>query len=735
MDSLRAFAALSIVVFHFAGYMTLPAQMDWLHPVVVRLGAGVLVFFVISGFLIYRPFVRANLSAATRPEAAAYAKRRFLRIVPAYFLALTVTAALVGKSEVFGADGFLYYGFAQIYKQGLELKGLSVAWSLCIEVTLYAFLPIWAWLVAQIPAPTEVDRHRREITSLTLLLALGILFRIVLANGQGRVGSVSILAYLDIFALGMLLAYFSVAFEGRKLPSWLAWVEDRPGLAWFAAAVCIWAMATQTGPNRSAFQAATTPELWLRHGLSAAVGVLLVLPLAFGDQSKGALRRFLSHPILLWAGVVSYGLYLFHPVVLRKLADAGAMPDSVNLLNWWGMLILVIAITSLLAAGSWHYLERPILNLKNSKLLSDDRPSLPTAPRTVIGIGGAALVLTGINGTGYEFIDFVLVASGAAIILGVLTPSGQPRPAVGLLAAIGVVAVVFAVIPGILKLTRPEVANASSTPFPQRAFLVGVSHDGRLSIYLNGKPVVSGNGAKSLGRSKSPFEIGGVAGNQGWNGSIDDVAVWKGALTPGQIQDQFVAGSRSGGVGLPAAMAKTNGLVRWYRLGDISTGLKDSASGKAGKKVGSIAQTTGHVAIGDQDGGALKVIGAGRITTPPLFNVDRGDMTVAAWVQNGSSISNRVIAGAQNEWLLKTDVAGHWSFGVKDGSRGFTVLAPQSAQRFVPGAAAQAKAAGSTDGISVVALIAALIVALAALMSIPAVRNRAIELINSTSKR
>jgi len=735
MDSLRAFAALSIVVFHFAGYMSLPSQMDWLHPVVVRLGAGVLVFFVISGFLIYRPFVRANLSNASRPEASAYAKRRFLRIVPAYFLALTLTAALVGKSEVFGSDGFLYYGFAQIYKEGLELKGLSVAWSLCIEVTLYAFLPIWAWTVAQIPAQTEVDRHRREISSLALLLALGIFFRIALANGQGRVGSISILAYLDIFALGMILAYLSVALEGRKLPNWLAWVEDRPGIAWFAAAVCIWAMATQTGPNRSAFQSASSQELWLRHGLSAAVGVLLVLPLAFGDQSKGLLRRFLSHPILLWAGVVSYGLYLLHPVVLRKLSDAGAMPESVTVLNWWGMLALVVAVTAALAAASWHFLERPILDLKHSKLLSAERPSLPLAPRIVIGIGGAALILTGVNGTGYEFIDFVLFVSGAAIILAVVTPSSKPRPAVGLLAAIGAVAVVFALIPGVLKLTRPEVANASSTPFPQRAFLVGVSHGGKLTIYLNGKQVVSGKGANSLGRSKSPFEIGGVAGNKGWNGSIDDVAIWKGALSADQVQAQFAAGSRSGGRGLPAEMAKTSGLVRWYRLGDVSTGLKDSASGKAGKKVGTVAQTTGHIAIGDQDGGALKVIGSGRVTTPPLFNIDRGDMTVAAWVQNGNSISNRVIAGAQNEWLLKTDVAGHWSFGVKDGTRGYTVLAPQSAQRFVPGAAAQARAAGSSDGISFVALIAAIIVASAALMCIPAVRNRAIEMINSTSKR
>ena len=735
VDSLRAFAALSIVVFHFAGYMPLPEQMSWFGPVAVRLGAGVLVFFVISGFLIYRPFVRANLDASARPESTAYAKRRFLRIVPAYFLALTLTAVLVGKTDVFGSDGFLYYGFAQVYKPGLELKGLSVAWSLCIEVTLYAFLPIWAWLVAQIPARTKAERHQRELITLVLLLVGGIVLRFLLENNQGRVDTISILAYLDVFALGMVLAYFSVAWEGRQLPSWLDWLNDRPGIAWFAAAVCIWAMAAKTGPNRSAFQAATSTDLWLRHGLSAAVGVLLLLPLAFGDQTRGMLRRFLSHPILLWAGVVSYGLYLFHPVVLRKLDDAGAMPDSSTIANWWGMLLLVVAITALLAAASWHFLERPILELKDSKFLSPSRPVLPAGPRVAIGLGGAALMVAGLDGTGYDFIDFVMAVSGGAILLGVALPTGQPRPATGLLAGVGVVAMLFALIPGILTLTRPEIADASSTPFPQRAFLTGVSSDGKLRIYLNGKLVATGDGPAKLGASKVPFEIGGVKGNQGWSGAIDDVAVWNRALPESMIKAQFALGSQSGGKGLESVMKMSDGLVRWYRLGDVTLGAKDSVNGTIGKKVGSVAQSTGHVAMGDADGGALKVLGNGRISTPPLLRVNRDNMTVSAWVQTGSSISNRVIMGAANAWLLRTDIAGHWSFGVKEGKDSYTVLAPQAAQRFVPGAAAQAKALGSSDGISVLGVFAALLAAGGALLMIPSVRERMRKVITSVSKR
>lgn len=743
MDSLRAIAALSIVVFHFAGYKRLPDEMAWLQPFFVRLGAGVLVFFVISGFLIYRPFVRANLSASPRPHPGRYAKRRFLRIVPAYFLALTITATLVGKTEVFGPDGFLYYGFLQIYEPGLSMKGLSVAWSLCIEVTLYAFLPIWAWLVAQVPVRTERERHLRERVMLGGLLAVGIGMRFILENNLGRSSSISILSYIDIFALGMVLAYVSVLYEDRKLPRWLAWIDDMPGISWLLAFLSFAAMAYLTGPNQSSYQHAEPIQLWFRHGLSGLLGVFLVLPLAFGDQTKGSLRRILAKPALLWAGVVSYGLYLFHPVVLRTLSDVGLMPPPMlgskrepsNFFAWWGILAIVFTVTGLVAAASWHFLERPLLTLKDSRLVASDRPMIPITARVVLGVGGVALALAGLDGTGYDFIDFVLVSSGAVIAVAAALPERSPRPGLGLLAAVGVIAVAFALIPGILSLTRPEQASANSSPFAQSAFLTGVVDRGKISLYLNGKLVASGTAPERLSPSAAPFEIGGVKGSKGWNGAVDDVAVWKRPLGLKEIREHYFAGSRSGGKGLAPLIKESPGVVRWYRLGDIASGAKDSIGGSASKRFGSVAQTVGRVAVGDPDGGSLKLIGTGRLVTPPLLKVQRGSMTVEAWVKNGSSVSNRAIMGAQDAWLMKTDVAGHWSFGVKDGKKGYTILSPQSAQRFIPGAAQQVGAVNSTKGVSFVGLLGALAVAIAALMCIPSIRRRFQGLFNPQTRR
>ena len=71
-----------------------------------QLKDGVTLFFVISGFLLYRPFVAARAAARTGPAPGKYARRRVLRIVPGYWVALTVLALVFGLPHVFsGTSG------------------------------------------------------------------------------------------------------------------------------------------------------------------------------------------------------------------------------------------------------------------------------------------------------------------------------------------------------------------------------------------------------------------------------------------------------------------------------------------------------------------------------------------------------------------------------------------------------------------------------------------------------
>lgn len=82
MDSLRATAALTVLVYH-VGFFGHFQQKHSFGFVLSSLGFGVAMFFVLSGFLLYRPFVNAELTGSPRPRILDFAQRRFLRVVPA----------------------------------------------------------------------------------------------------------------------------------------------------------------------------------------------------------------------------------------------------------------------------------------------------------------------------------------------------------------------------------------------------------------------------------------------------------------------------------------------------------------------------------------------------------------------------------------------------------------------------------------------------------------------------
>src|SRR3954462_4372935 len=128
MDSLRAIAVVAVLLTH-ASYFVAQSGTDFLMH--IRFDMGVTIFFVISGFLIYRPWVRARLRGEPSPLVRVYAWRRFLRIVPGYWVALTVVTLAIGLTGLFTWSGAaVYYGFLQVYFPSRVAGGLTQAWSL-----------------------------------------------------------------------------------------------------------------------------------------------------------------------------------------------------------------------------------------------------------------------------------------------------------------------------------------------------------------------------------------------------------------------------------------------------------------------------------------------------------------------------------------------------------------------------------------------------------------------------
>ena len=123
-EGMRAIAALAILVSHVTA-VTGYNFTGTFGRYTSRMTIGVALFFVISGFLLYRPFVAARFDLAPPIRIRDYLRRRALRVVPAYWLALTVLAATVGLVGVFSSSWWTYYFFLQNYNNATVLGGAT----------------------------------------------------------------------------------------------------------------------------------------------------------------------------------------------------------------------------------------------------------------------------------------------------------------------------------------------------------------------------------------------------------------------------------------------------------------------------------------------------------------------------------------------------------------------------------------------------------------------------------
>ena len=386
LDSVRAIAALSVLVFHASFWSNITLTGSWAAPFLSRLDVGVAIFFVLSGFLLYRPFVRSHLNGTPAPRAVAYGWRRALRILPAYWLALTVIAIVIPKPDTFEAGhAVVYYGMGQIYGD-LVFGGISQAWTLCVEVTFYALLPLWALAMRRLPGTV-----RSELWGLAALAGVGIAWTLVAVLGASDPDHANtsrmlvwLPAYLDHFALGMALAVLTVA----EPPRALAAIGRRPWAAWLVAGAAFVVVSVGIGlsPENRLDAPMSAAQALGRHWLYALVAVGVLLPAVVGPQREGAVRGVLGGRWLLYLGVISYGIYLWHNNAMEKVAGEIGRDGT------WGDFLVYLAVgffVAVLAATlSWRLLEKPLLRLKRlvpdrAQPVRDPESHAPVEPAAV----------------------------------------------------------------------------------------------------------------------------------------------------------------------------------------------------------------------------------------------------------------------------------------------------------------------------------------------------------------
>jgi peptidoglycan/LPS O-acetylase OafA/YrhL len=152
-------------------------------------------------------------------------------------------------------------------------------------------------------------------------------------------------------------------------------------LCWIAALVALWWVAAGAGLGH------TTPEiahhlLWGQHYLYGGVAVFLVLPAVFGPQDRGSsrIRAFLQTRVMVYLGLISYGIYLWHEGWIDRYLQWTGVPafatygsdipfrwhtNSVISVPWFTFVLAVAALTIASATISWYACERPLLRLKH----------------------------------------------------------------------------------------------------------------------------------------------------------------------------------------------------------------------------------------------------------------------------------------------------------------------------------------------------------------------------------
>jgi peptidoglycan/LPS O-acetylase OafA/YrhL len=353
-DSLRAIAALCV----FAGHTITGTVAPVRHPYLVELASqvayeGVAIFFLLSGFLLYRPFLTARASG--RPVSLVdYTRRRVLRIVPAYWVALTVCLVFGFVGGVSTGNWWIFYGFGQTYSFSTIGSGIGVAWTLCVEASFYVVLPLFALVAARLGGRGR--GLRGDVGLLVVLAAASLAFRQHFSSFADLATASTLPGMFFWFALGMGLAIASVTERGpaamarltRSLGGWpsLSWIV---ALGVFAAAHELQASAT------------LTPESAGTHVLYGLAAFFLLLPAVFDDRAGGLVRRFLGLPALAWIGLISYSFYLYHTIVIAQLEQLAVDHDLP--LRYPIVTVAALAISLACSAASFYLLERPLMRL------------------------------------------------------------------------------------------------------------------------------------------------------------------------------------------------------------------------------------------------------------------------------------------------------------------------------------------------------------------------------------
>ena len=340
LTGIRAVAALLVMLTH-AAYTTGKYNHGYVGLVYSRMEIGVPIFFVLSGFLLFGPWVKAAASGGEPPSVRRYAWHRVRRIMPAYLVTVLVAYAVYHFRTAGPNPGHTWMGLfrnltlSQIYTDNYLYsyphQGLTQMWSLAVEVAFYVVLPLLAYVLLVVLC----RRRWRPKLLLAGLAGLALispawLVAVHLTTSIPNGARLWLPTYLIWFLAGMALTVLQ-----RMRVRCYAFV------ALPLATICYFIASTPIAGDPTTSPLGMSQALY-KAVFYAVIAALAVAPLALGNE--GLYARLLASRPMVWLGEISYEIFLIH-LVTMEFAMVYIMQDHVYTGSMGGLFVATVAIT------------------------------------------------------------------------------------------------------------------------------------------------------------------------------------------------------------------------------------------------------------------------------------------------------------------------------------------------------------------------------------------------------
>jgi peptidoglycan/LPS O-acetylase OafA/YrhL len=361
IDALRGIAATAVMLYHIVVISNFNSFPNGGPFQIIRNGwMGVDLFFVISGFVITLSLSRENLNLA-RKSRIRFLTRRWFRIAPLYYFTIAIFIAFLQPHLLFlSAKSILaHLGSHLVFLHNLlpQTHGSLVGpnWTIALEMQFYVLM---AFLF------TRIFRNN-PLKIIALMVISSWIWRfsttLILRPGESNPNTQSIFSNflpgtLDEFSVGILIALFWIKHSGKN--SFMARMIDKNYRSFFLySSLFIFTFSFNLFLLKSVnYWASSMMIVGFKSLLAVSFGFLLLATITLPIRSV-----FLELP-LKYIGKISYGIYLWHIIVLST------MLDRLPWLSGYKLMFIVSGITITLAVLSYHLMELPMIQRGNRRL-------------------------------------------------------------------------------------------------------------------------------------------------------------------------------------------------------------------------------------------------------------------------------------------------------------------------------------------------------------------------------